>query len=191
MADRNYVAEMRERIDSWQDGSDESAKDLAAKLYKDISENDADLIAGWTKQLALSHLARAFHERRGSARQQERRAAGAELSKHSSVFGNPDASEADRAEALAAMERLTTFEAKVVVNDDGETKSIGRMTGPDNLFVSRRFGRSSKRDGLLAQFYLKVAEKVGDRTVEDVFSVAAYAELRASITGVTTVEPAA
>jgi len=187
---RDYAALMRERIDAWQDGSDEPARDLAAKLFKDLTETDPKLLEGWLREMAISHLAMAFHNRRGSARRRSRAQAGSTLAQYVSEFTSPDRDPAGYALAKAAMERLSTFDAKLVINDDGHTKSIGQMTGPDNLFVARKFDKSSKRDGLLSAFYAKVAERVGDRTVEDVFDVASYVELRSAITSPTTAVPA-
>jgi hypothetical protein len=178
----SFSSRMRDIIASWQEDSDDSARYLAAGLYKHLRDTDPGLLAGWEQELALLHLSAEFHHRRGSQRQAERREAGRILARYHSVFADKDASPADRRRAAMEVERLTTFSTRMVVSEEGKTREIGKMTRADCEYVASRFRRAASRDGLWGTFYEQVAGRLtSDRTVEQVFSINDFVTLRASI----------
>jgi hypothetical protein len=175
----SFSSRMRDMIATWQDESDDSARSLAAGLYKHLRDTEPELLAGWEQELAIMHLSAEFHHRRGSQRQAERREAGRILERYHSVFAG-ESSPAERRRAMMEIEQLTTFSTRMVVNEAGETREIGKMTQADCEYVAARFRRSAKRDGLWGKFYEQVAARLGDRTVEEVFDINGFVTLRAS-----------
>jgi hypothetical protein len=72
---------------------------------------------------------------------------------------------------------LAAFEARYVVDTEGTRRRVADMTGADHLYVSHRYQVSSRRTAFLARVHQAVAEKVGYRRTEEVFSPEQYAAM--------------
>lgn len=65
---------------------------------------------------------------------------------------------------------------------EGRWKRLGAMRGQDHLYVADDYRCKGKKQLLLAKFHQAVAERIGDRTTEEVFTEEKYLEMYRSLT---------
>lgn len=65
----------------------------------------------------------------------------------------------------------TKFEVRYTVNERHEWKPLKEMTGADLRFVANEYNERANSNRLEALFFERLAAKVGDRTVGEVFTV--------------------
>lgn len=65
---------------------------------------------------------------------------------------------------------------------EGRWKRLGAMCGQDHLFVAEEHRCKGKKQLMLAKFHQVVAERIGERTTEEVFTEEKYLEMYRSLT---------
>lgn len=180
--DRDYAAEMNDRITEAVGNWGTSAGVVAAKLHAQLLENDPEFLDGWLHAMAVPLLRRVIGLRSSHLRTVGRRRAGA------SAFA---AAADDFAEAL---ERGSDEVAEIGVRFagmfacdhevDGEhnRKLVPDMTGSDHLFVAEHeYERNAKHQKMLAAFHRAVAKKVGKHRTSEVLTEEQYEAMYRSI----------
>lgn len=174
MSERNYVAEMGERIEAATQGGGWIAAIVAQKLHAELAETDPDLLDGWLHAVAVDTLRMAIGTRSRVQRTVARRRAG------SRVFGKA-AAEAE--ESGDATPLLGLFALDYVVDEDNTRKRAADMTGSEHLFVAENtYQRSANEALMLAAFHRAVAKKVGKKRTSEVFTEAEYEAMYLSVT---------
>jgi hypothetical protein len=176
--ERDFIAEMDERINELTKGSGWVAAIVASKLHAQLLESDPELLDGWLHVMATQMLRRMIGLRQSSERTTARRRAGgrafaAAAERYASAEGGTETTGA----ALASLFRVTH-----VVDDENTQKRAADMTGPEHLFVAEtEYERDAKRSMMLAAFHRAVAKKVGKRRTGDVLTEAQYDAMYRSI----------
>lgn len=65
---------------------------------------------------------------------------------------------------------------------EGRWKRLGAMRGQDHLYVAEDYLCKGKKQVMLAKFHQAVAERIGERTTEEVFTEEKYLEMYRSLT---------
>lgn len=168
-ATRNFSAQMRELIEQSIPKDDFVMALLAARIVQNLRATDPELLAGWLDELAESCMVSEIRHYEQAQRKRNR---------HNSSIFSEAASRFEDGDA-SALDRFTVD--KFVVNDSNTWKSLGEMTGSDHRYVADRYRDRSKSNGLLAKFHEAVAQKIGNRTTTEVFSVSTYKAMEDSI----------
>lgn len=174
--ERDYLAEMDERIAEATKGSGWTAAIVAAKIYAELITEDRDLLDGWLHTLATDTLRRVIQARANAARSRERaRAARGEFADAARDFATGEDAGGVK---LTGMYALTH-----VVNAEDVRKRAGEMTGADHKFVAESYQTRGQRSLLEAAFHRAVAERVGDQRTDEVFTLQEYETMYRSVVG--------
>ena len=170
--DRDYLAEMGQRIKAATKGSGWVAGIVAAKLHAQLQEKDPDLLDGWLHAMAIQTLRQEISLRARVERTTARRRASARAFRDAT----DDAEETGDATPL-----LGLFQVIHTVDEDNTRKHAADMTGPEHLFVAGAYKQSANETLMLAAFHRAVAKKVGDKRTSEVLDEQQYEELYLSI----------
>lgn len=174
--ERDYIAEMDERIAELTQGSGWVAAAVAARLYRELLWKDRDLLSGWLYEMGPDTLRRHIQGRAAAQRARERaRAARGEFADAAHRF---ETGEDSNGAKLVGMFALTH-----VVDVEDRRKRAGEMTGADHLYVANTYTARGQRNLLEAEFHRAVAKKVGDRRTDEVISLADYEHMYRSVVG--------
>ena len=176
--DRDYNAEMDERIAEATSGSGWVAAVVAQKLHASLLENDPDLLDGWLNAMAVQMLRRVIGLRTHAERARAKRGARArEFGDAAGDFG----SAGDDDKEAAGERLLGMFAVPYVIDADGTQKRAADMTGTDHLFVAVDKEKSAKTARMEAAFHRAVAKKVGKKRTADVIPLEQYEAMYLSI----------
>lgn len=179
--ERDYVAEMDQRIAEAVGNWGTSAGIVAAKLHAQLQESDPEFLDAWLHAMAVSLLRRVIGLR--SSRQRtigRRRAGSAAFAAAAREFA--EAHEADPEDAAPGIYFAGMFCGDHVVDDEHNRKLVPDMTGPDHLFVAENeYERDAAHKKMLAAFHRAVAKKVGKRRTADVLTEEQYEAMYRSI----------
>lgn len=174
MTDRDYLAEMGERIRAATTGSGWVAAIVAEKLHAGLLENDPDLLDGWLHAMAVQALRQEIGLRARVERTVTRRRAGARA--FASAAG--DAGQSGDPAPLLGLFRVTH-----VIDPQNTRKRAADMTGEEHLFVAENTYQRSAHEALtLAAFHRAVGKKAGKRRTADVLTEEQYEAMYLSIT---------
>lgn len=174
MSDRDYIAEMNERIESATEGSGWVAAIVAQKLHAELQETDPDLLEGWLHAVAADTLRLAISTRSRNQRSAARQRAGSRRFQEA-------AKEAEETGDTAPL--LGLFAVDYVVDEANTRKRAADMTGPEHLFVAENtYQRSANEALMLAAFHRAVAAKVKNKLTREVFSPEQYEAMYLSVT---------
>ena len=162
MAERNVIETMNELIDQATEGQELVARLIADDIITRLRQTDPGLLTEWLDARAGETLGAFIAARLNSRRSYAR-------SMHSrSVF----AQAAEEFEETGDKEAFAIFETWVVISPDNRRRRFGDLRKEDCEFVSAQYGLSRKEAELYERFYTKLAEKIGDRTIREVYTEA-------------------
>jgi hypothetical protein len=156
--ERDFLAEMRRIIDEMAVGS-YSAPQLAQSIIGKLDVNDPELLNGWLDANAVALLTQIINARDRSQRTRAR------LQHKASVFGD-DAKAFEAGDTKRIIPWLTVHYAL----KDNIRKPLAELTADDLRFVAKRYDDSAKISRFEAIFFEKMAERVGNKTVAEVYS---------------------
>lgn len=177
--DRDYVAEMDERIAEATKGSGWVAAVVAQKLHASLLESDPDLLDGWLNAMAVQMLRRVIGLRTHAERAAAKR--GARVREFSEAADDFEAADDAEEKDAAAGRLLGMFAMPYVIDADGTQKRAADMTGPDHLFVAGDKEKTAKTARMEAAFHRAVAKKVGKKRTADVIPLDQYEAMYLSI----------
>jgi hypothetical protein len=170
---RDFVQEMHDLVARYLASSPLPAGQQALDIVTHLEHADPELLLGWARAALVSNVAALIHQVRGNDRLRSRSHARALLIR----IGNGTATSAELAEASVFSVRSP------VVSDDGMTKRIGELTGSDHAYIAGAYEVRGRRQLVFAAFHRLLAERVGDRTTEEVFNPEEYAALQQQLVG--------
>jgi hypothetical protein len=145
---------------------------LASRLVERLRTQDPELLDAWlslhAEAIFRDTITSIIRHRRSRARKHA--AAGA--------FGRA----AQRFSETGDIEQLSPFRVRFVVDGLDTQRQVRDMTRTDCLFVAERYTISADRALMEAAFHRAVANRVGDRTVGDIFTEDEYNNMYRSIT---------
>lgn len=172
MAERDYIAEMRQVIDAETASGSYSSPIVAQHIVDKLRATDEELLQGWLNIQAVQFVRHAINLRDCSRRTHARQTSGR------SVFReNAEAYEAGDHDAMAGW--LTT----VYVIEDGTRKPLGEMFKPDLIYVADDYHARAQENLLAEAFMRALAKKVGRGRVADHFNEEKLAKLWESTRG--------
>lgn len=168
---RDYEEEMAAFLASRIPTGDFVLAVLSGNLVAELRRDDADLLDGWLQERAAliiaDYLRKQFQLQRLRAGRESKRSAFAK-----------EAAEAEE----EGPEAVSAFAQRYYVDETKNTwRTVGDMTGPDHMFVSRDYDDRSDAMKLLAKFHQAVGERIGLKRTADVMTEAQYVRLRDSI----------
>jgi hypothetical protein len=164
MSDRDFASEMRSVIDSATDNAVSlhggyTPRKLASDIVHQLKMTDPELLDGWLSDQAEQILWRTINDIDRSSR------------------GHLRATATRRAFALAAgayaegdTEALKEYLSLRFTVEDGTRRPLRNLRQADLLFVSASYASQAKRSTFMATVMAKLAERVGDGKVEDVYT---------------------
>jgi hypothetical protein len=160
---RDYIRQMADYCTAVIDGETTPNPIIAAGIIRTLQEHDPDLLHGWLAARAATILTDYLGaiDRAGRAKARHGAAArdfGELVTRHHD--GDPTG--------------LAAFRARHVIDPAGTRKAVADMTGDDHHYVAVRYTESAERNTFYAAVHRAIAEKVGDRRTEEVFSPAQY-----------------
>ena len=142
---------------------DWTAPTVAAKARAYLDEKHPGVLAEWLMDRAELTLVRYI----GDEARNDRLRSQAQMRR--GAFG-------DAAERYVAGEG-SAFDEYFVVGDERYRRRVGDMTGADWRDVAKRYSERKRVNGLMEQFALAVARKVGKQRTQDVLSEEQYENL--------------
>jgi hypothetical protein len=162
MDDREVIAAMGEMIDAATQHGEVVARMVADDLIGKLRLADPEFLARWLDIRAGETLGAYVRERLNSQRSYAR-------SMHRrSVFAHA----AVEFELTGESSAFALFDSLVVVGPDNLRKRFGDLTRDDCLFVAAKYGASRREAEAYERFHQKLAERLGDKTVREVYSEA-------------------
>ena len=151
--------------------------DAAENVVAKLRANEPELLAAWLDVQATSFVRNAIHGMHGAARSQAKRAARLSVfSEATRRFAEGDPGPIRDIANGKLLEMPMTCAGSVV-------KPLGKLMRADLHFAAERYHDRARANAFEAAWLRAIAERVGDGTVEEVFSEAELATMRASLPG--------
>ena len=174
---RDYVQEMRTLVMGAMETARASGQTfqhmaLAHKIMEELRDRDPELLDGWMRLQAAEMLRQYIGTIDRSDRAKERQKA----SRRS--FG--DAVERHKAGDPEALTKFLTV--SYVVDESSNRMLLGKMKQPELHFAADVYQRQADANAFEAQFLRALANKVGSKTVGEVFTEEQIVRMRDSLT---------
>lgn len=146
---RDYLAAMAELIEKRIPKGDFIPAIEGDKLYEWLEKNDPDLYIGWAWEIGRVLLGEEFRRR-----MQKKRALTTENARH------------------GGQRRITKafWDMSYEVNAEHTQRPLKNMTKDDLLYAAESYSKRAFANELQAEFLRVIAKKVGNKTVEEVYT---------------------
>jgi hypothetical protein len=177
--DRNYQTEMLAAVNAAipEDGFITAL--VARELVEKLRATDPELLEGWLQERAEVIVTDYIHH----LVKNRRRPPSPEAKKREN-FSQAVEAFMQSGDTQEFRERVSSpFTWHYVVRDDNFKKPVGKMNGADLRYVANSFQATKHQAAFRESFFRAVSKRVGDKCVEEVFTVEQYISMYRSVTG--------
>jgi len=159
MAERDHELEMRELILARTASGTWTSRGVARDVVEQLRSTDPEFLHEWLDRRAENCVWQTVNDITRSQRAHARQTRG-----RREIADAIAAHEAGDGQAMRSW-----LDTAYVVNPQRERKNLGDMRRPDLLYVASGYRQTARRAQMHAAFFEALANKVGDKTVREVY----------------------
>jgi hypothetical protein len=158
--EREIIDEINRLLDEATDEGEIVVRIVASDIVAKLRSNSPELLAAWldlrAEEILAGHLAARLNSKRAYRRSMHNRSVFAEAVQAFEETGDPGSFE--------------LFNSLVVINAGGLRRRFGDLTADDCRFVAASYEKSRRESEMYEKFHRRLAEKLGDKTIREVYS---------------------